>query len=482
MFKTLRARLLLSYMALIGLTLLIIAAALVLILVYNPLPLTQTYRHLADIGQATNLYIRQPEGLPLDQKLVQTALANNVRVIRINAVGAVVFDSAHILSVGVPLDLHPVRDAEPDLHRYFFRDADGHVWLAVGYARNPLAPAQGDILFATPRPPNRVFALLDDLMLPIAESAAIGIALSVIFAVVISNWVSRPLARTAAAARAIASGNYDHQAPEEGPLEVHDLAKSFNEMASQVQKTNLTQRDFLANVSHELKTPLTSIQGFAQAVVDGAAPQPGDAARVIYDEAGRMRRLVDDLLDLARVETGNAQLRREVLDLRTVLERVADSFQLRAQNLKVNLITEFEPLPALTGDSDRLVQVFSNLFENALTHTPAGGQVIVKTSPVPGGVQVAVADSGKGIPAEGIGRIFERFYQADKSRAKTERKGTGLGLTITRELVQAHGGTIHVESEEGKGTVFYVWLPLPRSSDETARKSTSYQSRKSAVG
>jgi two-component system sensor histidine kinase ResE len=151
---------------------------------------------------------------------------------------------------------------------------------------------------------------------------------------------------------------------------------------------------------------------------------------------------------------------------------VSENFRLRASQKGIILTTHIEQIPSVTGDADRLVQVFSNLTENALEHTPEGGQVRVTAQPAPGGVQIAFADTGRGIPQEDAGRIFERFYQADKSRARTGKKGTGLGLTISWEIIQAHGGSIQVESAEGRGSTFFVWLPLPRHSDETARRAS----------
>lgn len=473
MFGSLRMRLLLTYIALVTLTLLVIAVALVLILVNNPVPLSQSYRHLADIARASQPYIKQSSPDQINTRLAELAQGNAIRVLQMSGSGQVMFDSAPSGSGQKTYDLRPVKGGESGLERGYYRDEQGQVWLTVTYADTlpNLAPGSR-IVFTVERPPNRVFTLLDDLMLPVGEAGAIGIVLSIVFAVVVSNWVSGPLARTAVAARAIAGGDYTHKAPVQGLAEVHDLGLAFNEMVAKVQKTNEMERDFLANVSHELKTPLTSIQGFAQAILDGAASQPADAAHVIYDEAGRMRRLVEDLLDLARIESGHAQLRREVLDVTDIVRRVADNFKLRAGDKGVALLTQIDSLPLVTGDVDRLVQVFSNLTENALEHTPQGGQIRLTAQPVPGGVQIAVADTGKGIPQEDTKRIFERFYQADKSRARAGRRGTGLGLTICREIIQAHGGSIQVESAEGKGSTFYIWLPLPRSSDDTARRAS----------
>jgi signal transduction histidine kinase len=279
--------------------------------------------------------------------------------------------------------------------------------------------------------------------------------------------VAGPLRRTAAAANAIAGGEYDHLAPIEGPQEVQELGRAFNAMAQQVQRTQQTQRDFLANVSHELKTPLTSIQGYAQAILDGAAAQPGYAAGVIYEEAARMHRLVEDLLDLARIESGQTPFRREHVLLSDLLKSVMEHLSLRASDNNVRLMHSFNSVRPITGDNDRLAQVFTNLIDNAITHTPSGGEVRVSAKSVPGGIEVAITDSGKGIPADDLSRIFERFYQVDKSRSRGGHPGTGLGLTISKEIIEVHGGRIAVESMEGHGTTFVLWLPSPRSADET---------------
>jgi signal transduction histidine kinase len=244
-----------------------------------------------------------------------------------------------------------------------------------------------------------------------------------------------------------------------------------------VLSTQQVQRDFLANVSHELKTPLTSIQGFAQAIQDGAAGDSASirkSATIIYDEATRMNRMVGELLDLARIETGQIVMRREAVQLDQLLPNVIERLALRAQEGGVALSADITAgLPAIVGDGDRLAQVFSNLIDNALKHTPSGGKVTVAARLISGssavkrgkplaGVEITVADTGAGIPPEDLSRIFERFYQVDKSRVKSRTGSLGLGLAIVREIVTAHGGTIHAESIVGLGTKFVVWLPVER--------------------
>src|SRR3970282_1799538 len=192
-------------------------------------------------------------------------------------------------------------------------------------------------------------------------------------------------------------------------------------MSTQLQVTQQAQRDFLANVSHELKTLLTSIQGFAQAMLDGAADSPPGiqrSAKIIYAGARRLRRLVEGLLDLARLDVGLRALSRAPLDLRLVLAATVEKFGLRAKEKGVTLRGELPPaLPAMVGDADRLAQVFTNLLDNALKHTPAGGSVTLSAATVPGGVEIAVNNNRPGLPPEDLQRVFERFYQVEIGRA-----------------------------------------------------------------
>jgi signal transduction histidine kinase len=226
------------------------------------------------------------------------------------------------------------------------------------------------------------------------------------------------------------------------------------------------QRDFLANVSHDLRTPLTSIQGFSQAIVEGVTSDPESAqraAQIIHDEAGRMNRMVESLLDLARIEAGQLDFKAHAVALSDLLQNVGDSLSVKARDKGLGLTLEIPPgLPRIAGDGDRLAQVFVNLLDNAVKHTPAGGQITLRAETDPNGVTIAVQDTGVGIPPDDLPRVFERFYQVDKSRKSDRRSGMGLGLAITKQIVEAHGGVIQVASALGKGTTFTVWLPLPR--------------------
>jgi signal transduction histidine kinase len=317
-------------------------------------------------------------------------------------------------------------------------------------------------------------ALRDEFISPFLRGAVIALVLALLLAVWIAQWVASPLRNMTDAARDVASGEF-YQIEVAGPGEVKTLANAFNEMVDRVQSSQRSQRDFIANVSHDLKTPLTSIQGFAQAILDGTAGEPDSlrqSAQVIFDEAGRMNRMVLDLLELARLDSGMEGFEKTKVAIRPLLEGVLENFTLlaRSREVSLKLICEHN-LPEIIGDPDRLTQVFTNILDNALKYTPSGGQVQLSAKYLDSMLEVSVMDSGPGIPAADINRLFERFYQTDKSRPGGEGRGFGLGLAIAREIVLAHGGVISAYNKEsynpshsagmtGTGSVFVVKLPV----------------------
>ncbi len=224
------------------------------------------------------------------------------------------------------------------------------------------------------------------------------------------------------------------------------------------------RKDFVANVSHELRTPLSMLQGYSEALLDDIAQSPEmrrELAQVIHDETLRMGRLVRDLLDLAKMESGHIEVERIRMNVPALLQRVVRKFQGIAGEQKVRLKWEAHPdVPEVYWDEDKVEQVLTNLVDNAIRHTPEGGEVCLKAAPSNGRkVSLTVADTGSGIPEEDLPFIFERFYKADKARTRGQ-SGTGLGLAIVKHLVDAHGGTVSVESRLGEGTTFTVKLPV----------------------
>ena len=239
---------------------------------------------------------------------------------------------------------------------------------------------------------------------------------------------------------------------------------ALNRMTHQVDTNQRTLQSFMADVSHELRTPLTSIRGFMQALRDGTAMDPQRQERstaIIDEEARRMLRLVEDLLDLSRMQAGEFRLQQVATDTGELIAHVAEVFRQRAEESGLALHTEVsEGMPPLHCDYDRLVQVLTNLTDNALQHTEAGSVTLrATTEPETNGLRMllTVEDTGEGIPPAEIDRLFDRFYRAEST---AKRRGTGLGLAISREIVRAHGGEIIAASTEGVGTRFRITLPV----------------------
>jgi PAS domain S-box-containing protein len=229
---------------------------------------------------------------------------------------------------------------------------------------------------------------------------------------------------------------------------------------TELRHLEAVRRDFVANVSHELKTPLTSITGYAETLATEATAgtQTERFARTILNNARRMQRLVDDLLDLSRIESGRWQPGPERVDVRGLAGEVWATFADRARERRIQFTAAAGAIHHVTADPDALRQVLTNLLDNALRHTPPGGRITVAVETTPGGVTVAVADTGSGIAPEHLPRIFERFYRADPGRSR-EEGGTGLGLAIVKHLVEAHGGRVEAHSALGRGTTIRMFFP-----------------------
>ena len=254
-----------------------------------------------------------------------------------------------------------------------------------------------------------------------------------------------------------------HPVESGGSQETRELAESFNQMTAEVERQQTALRDFLANVSHDLQTPLTSINGFSQALMDDVVEggeSRRNAYRIIEDESRRLLRLVEGLLDMSRIEAGQVQVERKPVEVGLLLDHVGELFTLRAQELDVRLVVQPSTVADVLGDWDRLDQVLGNLVDNALRHTPPGGVVELSARvESEASVGIAVADTGVGIAEEMIPNLFDRYYKSDRPGSQG---GTGLGLAIARELVQAQGGAIQVSSAEGEGTTFRVILRTAR--------------------
>lgn len=472
MFGSLRARLLATHLLVAGLVLLLLMVSFLLILANNPAGEQFVYSRLDTIQRIGAAQIRlranEQDRLALDRVLGLLARPIGAHVVLLDEGGDRLFERP----AGAPaLPAAAVAQALADAEGHSdFRSPRGRRWLLSAASM----PAGRALIAVAPGPTVRTLAAMArEALGPLAQASVLALAASALVAVLISRWVAGPLMKLGTAAQEVAEGDYDQELEPAGPAEMRELTLAFNDMIRQVRSSQQAHRDFVANVSHELKTPLTSIQGFAQALVDGTASDGegrARAGRIILQESDRLQRLVEELLALARFDAGQVVLERVALDLRELLAAVIERMRPAAAERGIELRQEIADLPRMVGDHDRLTQVFLNLLDNAIRHSRQGGRVIVTGERHRDQLALSVSDSGPGIQPEALPRLFERFYQVDSSRSGQAERGTGLGLAIAQEIVRAHGGSIAVDSTPGQGSVFSVRLPISRPEDSTIER------------
>lgn len=306
----------------------------------------------------------------------------------------------------------------------------------------------------------------------LTESIAVAMSIATIMAIMLSLYVSRrvvaPIQEMMRVSRRIATGRYKERidlfldgSVGEGLDELGQLALSFNRMAAALEKTESMRRELIGNVAHELRSPLTSIKGYMEGLIDGVLPAEGATFERVYREADHLHRLVRDLQELSRIEEGAFPLNLRPVSAESLVEATAERLRPQFEDKGVALETDLaSDLPRILGDEDRLGQVLLNLVGNALQYTPSGGWVRVDARRERGFVRVSVIDKGIGIAAEHLAYLFDRFYRVDSSRSRVGG-GTGIGLTIARCLIEAHGGEIAVASEGlNKGSTFTFTVPV----------------------
>jgi signal transduction histidine kinase len=294
------------------------------------------------------------------------------------------------------------------------------------------------------------------------------IGFSLIVGLVLSRGISRPLVELAKATRAVAAGDLSMRVPTHSPGEIGELAAAFNQMTHDLAQADRLRRNLSADIAHELRTPISVVRGKLEGILDGLYPATPEHLEPVLEEIKLLTQLVEDLGLLALAEAGQLILDRQMTNLGDLLQDAQVNFGPQADDRGVTLALDLpSKLPKVMADRRRIAQVIGNLLTNALRHTPTGGRVILSASEIHGGViEIAVADTGAGIPTEDLPYIFERFWRGEKSRSRTGG-GTGLGLTIARQLVQVHGGKIGVESTLGQGSKF--WFTLLASAQSAER-------------
>ena len=287
---------------------------------------------------------------------------------------------------------------------------------------------------------------------------AVAIALAITF--FLSRRILAPVKALTSAAERLGRGDFSQRVHVKDRSELGELANTFNSMASDLERAEQLRQNMVADIAHELRTPLSNIRGYLEAVRDGVMRPDADTVRSLDEEAALLSRLVDDLQELSLAEAGELKLICQAENIGELIKQTVDGVQAQATAKGVSVSIDLpDKLPAVNIDSQRISQVLRNLLENAIAHTAKGGTVTVIARQQADYIEVAVNDTGEGIPAEDLPNIFERFYRVDKSRARATG-GSGLGLTIAKRLVEAHGGKIEAKSELGKGSRFAFTLPI----------------------
>jgi signal transduction histidine kinase len=287
-------------------------------------------------------------------------------------------------------------------------------------------------------------------------AAIVAVVASLLLAIVLSRMLARPLAEIGSAARRVAEGDYAARVPREGPDELVSLADSFNQMAASLERQEAMRRDFIANAAHELRTPLTNLQGYLEALRDGVITADRATYESLWDEAERLVRLSRSLDSLAEGDAAGPPTLAE-LDLAMAIRGAVELAQPGLERAGLTVVVDVpEHLPA-RANADQLAQVLANLLSNAARYTPSGGTVTVRAERRPADLLVSIENSGEGIPAEDLDRVFERFYRVEKSRDRA-RGGAGIGLAIVKQLVESAGGRVGAESAAGT-TRFWFSLP-----------------------
>jgi signal transduction histidine kinase len=306
------------------------------------------------------------------------------------------------------------------------------------------------------RRPNFFFFMGRSLL---TVAAVVGLS-GIVFGILMSRSLTAPLNNLAATAKSIGARNLSRRVAETGSDEMIAVARAFNEMAVSLEQAEQLRRHLLADVAHELRTPLAVLQGNLRAILDEVYPLNQEEIARLYEQTRFLSRLINDLHELAQAEAHQLPLDWQTVDLRQLVKTTADAFRPSAEAKGVTLQTELPPrLDPIMADSARLRQILQNLLANALRHTASGGTITIQVEAQAGGAgAISVVDTGEGILPEHLPHIFDRFYRADPARSR-DKGGTGLGLAIVRALVEAHGGQITAISTPGQGTTFMVKLP-----------------------
>ncbi len=403
------------------------------------------------------------KGVGLLPLLNAEAQVQQVKFLVVGPAGRVITESSNAPTLaGRTLDL-PARilsETGPRISQRYFKLL-GKDYL---FATAPANVQGRRVYLLAIKPVAQVGSAVAPLIGYVSLAGGIALVLSMLLALYFSGALSKPIHEVTAAARRMADGDYTAEVPVRGSDETAELARDFNWMAERVRTAYELQRNFVGDVSHELRTPLTSIEGFSQALLDGVTSSPEEQRRsleIINQESKRLVRVLRDLLLLSQIDAGEIHPDMRQADLVDIMRKLESIYAARAEETGTGLRVE-PPQRALTlfTDPDRLERVLTNLLDNAFKYAATtGGTVVLAAAMQEASVEISVSDNGPGIPPEVLPHIFDRFYRVEKSRAQ-KHGGSGLGLSICKELVWTLGGTIKVSSQTGRGTTFSLTLPI----------------------
>ncbi len=341
----------------------------------------------------------------------------------------------------------------------------GQISQALAITESDGGEPIGYLLLSFPASRDRIGGLeqrfLDRMQQILIIGATLAVGVGLALGAFLSRGLTAPLQRLAAAARAVAGGNLEQRVQTEGSAEIVEVAQAFNEMTAALSESERQRHNMVADVAHELRSPLAVLQGNLRAILDGVYPPSEVEISHLYDETRLLSRLVDDLRELALADAGQLRLHLRPTNVSQVVTSTLESLALAAEAEEVVLNEQTATdLPFVQADPDRVAQVLRNLLINAVRHTPPGGSVTVTAVPTADAVQIAVSDTGEGITPDDLPHVFERFWRADRARTRTG--GTGLGLSVAQTLIEAQGGRMWAESTPGEGSTFRFTLPRTR--------------------
>lgn len=394
------------------------------------------------------------------QMLMDPVAGRNNPALSVSEFGAELFEA-----FGLPVNDNPSVFTQSELDQFTFSSEGGKIPSEMLRGTNQSSEQQvaegviSDLDSLLIEPPLTELETSFRRSLIIAGLAAMAAGL--IFVTFFTRQALSPVRGLTSAARKLGSGDLTYRVPEDRSDEIGELASTFNEMATDLESAELQRRRMTADIAHELRTPLTNIQGYLEAILDGVVKPDPETITSLHSQTVHLSRLVDDLRLLSVAEAGALRLETTPDSLSSVIRETTASFEPRSAELGIALeVSAPNDLPNVELDRTRMRQVVANLIENALQHTPRGGKVSVSVEREgPASVSFTVSDTGAGIPADELDRIFDQFYRVDPSRNRATG-GVGLGLTIVKRLVEAHGGRLSVSSTPGEGTSFRVILPV----------------------